>query len=111
MELSEQQFKILKQMVTADVYFIIIPDLLPEDNDIMKKNHAEAIAMFNGFMEMGFAENLTDKFTESIKELQEERRKIVAANPEEQSFERGFSAYVLTEAAVRMFAAPEGMVN
>jgi hypothetical protein len=111
MELTEEQFQILKAMCASNVYFIVVPDILETDTDQIKVNHAAHVKMLSTFVTLGFAENITDKFLDTIKEVQEEQRKAIEAGEADATMMRGFSAYCLTEAAISMFSAPEGMIN
>ncbi len=107
MELTQDQFDILKAIVNSHVYVVVIPDLLPTDPQVVLDNHAKHIELFATFVASGFAENITNRFTDTIEEIRKERE----GSDEGSLLMRGFSAYCLTEMAVRMFSAPEGLVN
>lgn len=110
-ELTEEQFNVLKVMVTNKVTVAVLPDALPEDSDAMRINHAHHLEVFGNLIALGFVDEITSKFTEAIEEVTEERRKAVEAGEDVTLFLRSFRAFAVNETGVSMFSAPEGLTN
>lgn len=110
-ELTEEQFNVLKAMVTNNVTVAVLPDALPEDTDTMRVNHAHHLEVFGNLIALGFVDEITSKFTEAIEEVMEERRLAIEAGEDVTMFLRSFRAFAVTETGIHMFNAPEGLIN
>ncbi len=97
-ELNESQFFFLKGVIDARAGLIIIPDTRDDDPQEQRDQYAKNFADIQGVIDAGFLENITEHFVES-QEMAKQRTG------------RTFKAFAITDAAVRMFAPPEGGVN
>lgn len=110
-ELTKEMFDILKTLCANRVFTVLVPDVLESDSEQIHANHANHIKTFTTLIAHGFAKEITSEFEATIKEIKAEQEKLIASGSHEQALIRGFTAFVLTEQAVSMFSAPEGLVN
>ena len=97
-ELTEDQFFFLKGMCNSGVFLIFAPATQDNDPQELKDKHAKVFEQIEDLTSKGFLTNITDKFEEMLAE-----GKKVGMRP--------FTAYVISELAIKMFAPPEGSVN
>lgn len=89
-ELTETQFNFLKALCEKEKYIMIVPAMQEDDAPEYKEKYETAMKDIRELSEMGFIENITDKFAEMLEQVQAEGA-------------RGFEAYVVSESTVRMF--------
>lgn len=109
--LTEEQFHIIKALCSNHIYVACVPDVLPEDPASYLVNHQHHMEVFLALKSHGFVEDITAKFTETIKERIKEQEELLGLNPEDAPIFRGFHAFAVTELGLNMFDAPEGLVN
>ena len=97
-ELTEDQFKLLKTMCDNKVKFIATPVAQPDDTaqeaEVIK-SHTETL---DAIMKLGFIVDATNEFK---KELKQDLKKG----------KRPYWMLKLTEQAIQMFTPPEGVPN
>jgi hypothetical protein len=97
-ELTEDQFKLLDSLVKQGVFLILFPDLQETDLPEVKENHEKMYNQLETLKTLGLLETVTDKFTQTLEEIKKEGL-------------RPFTAYLLTEVAIRMFLPGNGAAN
>jgi len=88
--LSEKQFNFLKALCENETYIMLVPAVLDEDPEELKEKHRAGMTDIRELAEMGFIENITDKFQEMLDIVKKEGA-------------RGFEAFLVTADTARMF--------
>ena len=89
-ELSETQFSFIKKLCESHVYLMVIPLLRDDDTEEAKNNHNGNFKDIQHIIDLGFLEDISEKFADAQSEAIERTG-------------RGFTAYMLTVQAIQMF--------
>ena len=97
-ELSEWQFKILKEMCKQRVYVVFGPHNLSGDTDEVRNGYIKNLTQLHDLVKQGFMVNVTSDFTNVLNDARAKRQ-------------RTFDAFAVTPMGVQMFEPPEGLIH
>ena len=97
-ELTEEQFKLLKTMCENKVKFIALPKLQPDDDAETVRTITTHGTTLETLIKLGFVVDATDDFKNELKE-------------DLKKGGRPYRMLKLTENAIAMFLPPEGVIN
>lgn len=97
-ELSEEQFATIKHMVSHGTLIALAPhNKVGDSNDDVEK-YLKLLIMYYDLVDQKFMENVTSWFLGMLVDIRAKG-------------ERTFEAFALTETAIALFQAPEGLVH
>ena len=97
-ELNEKQFQFLKALANTDTALIFMPHSLPTDDPSEMIRSYENKKLLTGLRKLGYVEEVTEQFEHVLEPIRKQKQ-------------REFSAFILTELAVKMFKPEEGEIH
>ncbi len=97
-ELNEKQFQFLKALANTDTALIFMPHSLPTDDPSDMIRAYENKKLLTGLVNLGYVKDVTEQFEHVLEPIRKQKQ-------------REFSAFILTEVAVKMFKPEDGEVH